>query len=169
MGRYLQPTSNWQDGLDIPFAFVRQETYLTVRIGAVTLTNKQGMCDLDKARLQVGLADRLVSCMQPLSFHQQSPFIERATFVLSQNEKTAELQILLHAHGADFDGVAAGGHTYSIHQPEDAGCYAPAGGAITTVTLDCNKQTVGSIEIQVCLLTSADMSSSKKNGRRRWK
>ena len=33
--RYLQPARNWEDGLDLPFAYLRRELYLEVCSGDV--------------------------------------------------------------------------------------------------------------------------------------
>ena len=39
VGRYLQPSGNWKDGLDMPFVFVRDEIYFGISVGGNTLRN----------------------------------------------------------------------------------------------------------------------------------
>ena len=39
VSRYLQPTGHWEDGLNLPFVYARQEVYVKVFLGqAVPLT-----------------------------------------------------------------------------------------------------------------------------------
>ena len=38
VGRYLQPTGNWADGMNLPFVYVRREKYIRVSFGPLKLT-----------------------------------------------------------------------------------------------------------------------------------
>merc|ERR1719424_1442487 len=67
VGKYLQPIGDWQDGLDLPFVYVREEMYLSVAIGALSLADTS-FTDL---QLQVKIDDQVGVLKQTLKFHRQ--------------------------------------------------------------------------------------------------
>lgn len=102
VGRYLQPIGDWNDGLDMPFVFVRDEIYMGVCLGGISwetavsfLEPQPGVGNAEQQRLQVRHDGRTANCRQTLDFHRKNPYVERATFVLPSDTTTAQVQIVL--------------------------------------------------------------------------
>ena len=98
MGKYMQPSGNWEDGLDIPFTYVRDENYVRVHIGALANAEPLGL-DMSTARdyLQFELDGVKGKSKQPLQFHADSPFVESITFVMPPSSGTADYKLVISA------------------------------------------------------------------------
>lgn len=96
VGRYLQPIGNWNDGLDLPFVLVRDQTYVSVSLGRwrVSPTTLTGL-PVSMIRADVAQAGRIASFKQPLEFHNANPFVEKCTFVMDADASSVTFEILL--------------------------------------------------------------------------
>jgi len=110
VGRYLQPVGNWKDGLDLPFVFVRKETYVKVRIGKLELA--EDFIEEDYA-LRIHVAGtrhrrpdevirgkpkeskRKYTCLQTFNFHRQYPFYESITVAVPDDTHEVTLRVEL--------------------------------------------------------------------------
>jgi len=110
VGRYLQPTGDWHDGLDLPFVFVRHETYVKVRIGQLALGSGYNE---ENYELQVvaqetrhrrpdevfsGKAKRhqkAATCKQSFDFHRENPFDESITHALRAGTNNVTFRVSL--------------------------------------------------------------------------
>ena len=98
---YLQPEGDWQDGLDLPFCYIRREQYVRVAIGGTA-----GLAvPLDSVQIAVRAAGIMVSCNQTWAFREHSPFVETITFVLPVKTAEAMLEVLLVPVGASCQGT----------------------------------------------------------------
>lgn len=115
VGRYLQPQGNWQDGLDLPFLFIRDEIYIKVSIGEFQIydclesdfrpVNNEnldyskvfGYLDYSKIRVQLKHRSKVGLCSQPLEFQKNNQFHESVTFAVRSKwaRNDAKLEILL--------------------------------------------------------------------------
>jgi len=108
VGRYLQPTGSWDDGLNTPFCYVRHEKYVKIGFGPLTAAaSAEGgsatwnnvnefelitrVCD------SAGIPLATVGPQQELAFHRTHPFTESVTVVLP-GEWEAELSFVLEVH-----------------------------------------------------------------------
>ena len=103
VGRYLQPTGDWEDGLDIPFIFLRDELYVKVRIGPLRMTSGSKSAE---QRLRLNFSGTEVFCKQTLSFHCEQPFVESIGFAVSPRDVKSTLCIPL-LHSSKLMGTAS--------------------------------------------------------------
>ena len=110
VGQYLQPVGDWEDGLNLPFLYIREESYLTLSIGPIHLDSDLPS-ELDKATLRLDVAGTVVDCRQPLSFHRAFPFNEKLTFALRPEATLTEVHVTVRS--ASGDTLAAGQHVFA--------------------------------------------------------
>ena len=106
------PSGEWEDGLDTPFVFLRDETYVKVSIGPVSGLPLDDSESAPEIKLDQDGAQ--CTCRQPLSFHAEQPFEEAVVFVLSPSVEQASLRVSL-VQGSSELGAA----TVNLQLPPD--------------------------------------------------
>ena len=80
VGRYLQPIGNWNDGLDLPFVFVREELYIKVSLGQIVLNDPSLESSLEGATLTLQHGDTSVTCNEDVWYQKRNPYKEKVLF-----------------------------------------------------------------------------------------
>jgi len=71
VGRYLQPTGRWEDGLDIPFVYVRHQIFIRLRFGPFTLADVKDVTNIDKYEIVLKVRIRFfLLTFKTISFHR---------------------------------------------------------------------------------------------------
>ena len=158
-GRYLQPSGDWNDGLNMPFVFLRDETYMNLSVGCIKLTS-----ELD-ASIEIIQGVRSVVCNERASFYNQHPFVDQITFVFAVQTTDADVKIVVRS--IDSEQIAVGRHTFQWESDEFVDdtetvvvtLYEPDAKMIhaSNPGLELNNS-VGSITIQASVLASKALS-----------
>ena len=148
--RSLQPTGHWNDGLNLPFIYLRCEHYLEVSIGQLDDEAKacaafDGLLDSDIA-LTFEVCEVSASKRQTWTFCDENPYVEQITFVLPPELTIVSLcvRIGLRASGtAELD-------VSSIMQSADSEF-------VCVQLADCETHiSLGALNLRVRVLDSAD-------------
>ena len=100
VGRYLQPCGSWEDGLNLPFCYVRHEKYVKIGFGPFETDSSHpevSSLDIYKLRCKVDPLGTIIEPQQPMDFHREHPFVETVTLVL-QGDHSEELYFGFELH-----------------------------------------------------------------------
>ena len=152
VGRYLQPQGNWQDGLNCPFAFLRDEKYVKVALGGTRITQESVLSTIDSStrcriRLTVVEDGVAVLCAKSLQFHRDNPFVEHVTFVVHPETSNARVVVELLVSAVAF---ASAEHLVSFTQTTDA---------TSVMLLDKSNNEVAQIELKFEGISSGSLSN----------